>query len=136
MSSKIKIAFLILVIIQTFHSIEEYTNKLYMVFKPAKVVSLLFSSDPLTGFVIVNTLIILSGFFCYFVFINRDHITSKFWITAGGIIEFGNGLGHIMISIVRHSYFPGIITAVPLLLVSVYVLYQAIQVSNTSSASR
>jgi hypothetical protein len=109
-------AFLLLIISQALHSIEEYFNHLWVVLTPARSVSGFFSDDLQSGFAIANTLIVLAGVLCYLGPIRND------WRGAAGIawfwavIEFSNGVGHSLFALEARSYFPGVYTA-PLLLV-------------------
>ena len=45
-----QLAFLLLVVAQAAHSVEEYVTRLYADFAPARFVSTLVSDDPATGF--------------------------------------------------------------------------------------
>ena len=53
-SHKASIAFLVLVIAQMAHSVEEYHFRLYDVFPPVRFISGLISTDPRTGFIAFN----------------------------------------------------------------------------------
>src|SRR5215831_21229124 len=66
-SQKARIAFLLLVIAQAAHSIEEYVFRLYDVFGPARFVSGLISTDLRTGFIAFNVAFVTFGFWCYAV---------------------------------------------------------------------
>jgi hypothetical protein len=64
-SYRSRLFFLLLVVAQVAHSVEEYATRLYEVFVPARFVSGLFSDDVAVGFVIANIIIITVGIWCY-----------------------------------------------------------------------
>ena len=119
MSSKAKILFLILILFQALHSIEEYYFSLWEVFTPARYVSNLVSSNLPIGFAVVNSAIVAFGFWSYLIPVSRSSTVVPtivwFWV----LLEFGNGVGHIWLAASAQSYFPGVITAPFLLLLSV-----------------
>ncbi len=116
MQSRIKVAFIALVLIQAAHSTEEYATGLYKMFAPARLVSSLVSSDLATGFLIINAVLVMFGFWCYAGPVCRGWPVARgfawFWV----ILELGNGIGHLLLAAFRGGYFPGIVTA-PFLLV-------------------
>ncbi len=61
---KTKTTFLILILLQGLHSIEEYMGKLWDVFPPAKYLTSLFSKSQRTGFLIANIGIFIIGLIC------------------------------------------------------------------------
>jgi len=127
MKSRSKLTFLLLILAQAAHSVEEYVFRLHDVWAPARFVSGLFSDDLDTGFIIFNTTLILFGFWCYFAFVRTGHRWARVWVWVWIIIELGNGIGHTVVTLVRGSYFPGVITAPLLLVLSVYLAVQMMQ---------
>lgn len=113
--------FLILVLAQTAHSIEEYVFRLYEVFAPAAAVSGLFSSNLRVGFAIGNTLLVAFGFWCYFARVRPGHRSAGAWMWPWVIVETSNGIMHPWMALVRGEYFPGVITAPLLLILSLYL---------------
>lgn len=57
MGDKGQIVFLLLILSQGAHSIEEYVTKLYAVFSPARFVSSLVSDNLALGFAVANALV-------------------------------------------------------------------------------
>jgi hypothetical protein len=108
-------AFLLLVLAQAAHSLEECVFRLYDVFPPARLVSGLFGRDRATGFAAANVLLILFGLWCYAARVRRGRPGSRplawFWV----VLETANGLGHSLLALATGGYFPGVATA-PLLL--------------------
>ena len=115
MDRRTQLVFLLLVLAQAAHSVEEYVTRLYEVFAPARFVSSLISNDLALGFLVVNAALVTFGLWCWAVPVRSDWRAARglvwFWI----ILELGNGLGHSIMALSRFGYFPGVITA-PLLL--------------------
>jgi hypothetical protein len=108
-------AFALLVVAQTAHSVEEYVARLFDVFPPARFVSRLFSDDLSTGFIIANVLLIGAAIWCLALPVSRGWPSSVGlgWFWAG--LEIVNGTVHSILALLRHGYFPGVLTA-PLLI--------------------
>lgn len=118
MDTRSRILFLVLILTQGLHSVEEYVFRLYDVFGPARYLSRLISDDPGTGFILANATLILFGLWCYVARIHSGHPSAYGWAWFWGIIELGNGANHFAIAVWRGGYFPGVVTAFPLLLLS------------------
>jgi hypothetical protein len=114
LSRRSRILFLLLVITQVAHSVEEYVTRLYQIFAPARFVSGLVSDDLAVGFVIVNAIIIMAGIWCYLgpVRSGRDAAWPVAWLWT--VIELANGIGHIVFAVLAGGYFSGALTAVVL----------------------
>jgi hypothetical protein len=109
--------FLLLVIVQTMHSIEEYATELYLNLAPARYISGLISANPELGFVIFNALIVAFGFWCYFVPVRAGYRTARALAWGWTIVEVANGTAHIMLAATAGGYFSGVATA-PLLIIA------------------
>lgn len=127
MYRRIRTAFLLLVILQGFHSIEEFHGRLWEVFPPARFVCRLVSSNPESGFLTLNIGLFIFGLFCWYIVTHHNKIKFYgliiFWI----VIETINGIGHPVWTLMQKSYTPGIITAPFLLLLSVYLSWQLLR---------
>jgi hypothetical protein len=112
MSRRSRRLFLLLVITQVAHSVEEYVTRLYEVFAPARLVSGLVSDDAAVGFIIINAIIIVAGFWCYLgpVRSGRGVAWQIAWLWS--VIELANGIGHIVFAVLAAGYFSGALTAV------------------------
>ena len=121
MNSKIRIAFLILVLIQGLHSVEEYFGKLWKIFPPARLLSSLVSKNLETGFLLINIGLFLFGLWCWLLPIRRNYLFAPaliwFWI----VIEMINGIGHPVWALYEGAYVPGVVTAPVLLILAVYL---------------
>jgi hypothetical protein len=111
-----QLPFLCLILTQAAHSIEEYFARLYELFAPARFVSSLVSNDLALGFLIINVALVIFGLWCWAVPVRSG------WASAGGIVWFWtilellNGMGHATLALSHGGYFPGVLTAVPLIL--------------------
>ena len=74
MDNRIKITFLILVLIQGLHSIEEYFGRLWKVFPPARLLCNLVSENPESGFLIINILIFIFGLLCWLITVHKNYL--------------------------------------------------------------
>jgi len=88
-----KSTFLMLIMVQALHSLEEYAFRLYDVFPPATFVSSLFSADLQRGFVTFNAGLVAFGFWCYWWPVRRGWPSAVplAWLWVG--IELLNGVG-------------------------------------------
>ena len=108
--------FLLLIISQALHSIEEYVYSLWEVFTPARVVSGLISDNLASGFIVINLSIVVFGFWCYFAPVRQSWPSARIFAWFWVLLELGNSIGHTLFAINQAGYFPGIYTA-PLLFV-------------------
>ena len=124
MNNRVSITFLILVLVQGAHSIEEYFGQLWEVFPPAKFVSSLLSENLEKGFLIVNLGLFIFGLWCWFFPVRRNYsfalILIWFWI----VIEMINGVGHPLWALYNRAYVPGVATAPVLLILAIYLSQQ------------
>lgn len=128
---KTKYGFLAIVTAQALHSAEEYLARLYDVFSPARFVSGLVSSDLSTGFLVVNSAVVLFGVWCYLFRVMPNRKSAVGWMWFWIVFEGANGIGHVLLAINAGTYFPGLLTA-PLLILTTLLL--ASRILNTSAA--
>ena len=107
--------FLLLMVSQFLHSIEEVHFGLWEVFAPARFISGLINSNLELGFIIANVLIVCVGFVCALFLFRYENIVGKLVIGFWIILETVNFSVHTFMAIKTWGYFPGIYTA-PLLL--------------------
>lgn len=117
-------AFLLLVIAQAAHSVEEYIFRLYDVFAPARYVASLVSDDLATGFAVANIVLVLVGLWCWAAGVRKGRTwgVPAAWLWA--LVETANGIGHLGIAAWRRGYFPGVATAPLLLAIALYVMHR------------
>ncbi len=122
--SRIKVAFGALVVTQTAHSIEEYIGRLWESFPPARFLTGMISSDRELAFIVMNVALVTFGLWCLFFPIRRDWQSAAgfmwFWIA----IETINGVGHPIWTLRQGGYTPGVLTALILLVVALYLAVQ------------
>ena len=110
-----RLAFLLLVLAQAAHSVEEYAFRLWEVLAPARFVSGLIGLDPATGFAIANAALVGFGLWCRAVPVRRGWPSARALAWAWATVEGANGCGHVALAVAAGGYFPGLLTA-PLLL--------------------
>ncbi len=110
-------SFLVLVLGQGAHSIEEYVGRLYDVFPPARFVTGLVSSDRARGFLIINVALVSFGLWCFWWPLRRR------WPSA------------LALAWLWGRYTPGVATA-PLLLGSALYLARQLGATTTEVATR
>jgi Protein of unknown function with HXXEE motif len=115
MDQRVARAFLLLVLAQAAHSVEEYVFRLFEVLAPARLVSGLFGLDPATGFAIVNSGLVLFGFACWLGPAKRGGASGRAVAWGWAAVESANGLVHLGLAVAAGGYFPGLYTA-PLLI--------------------
>ena len=116
MERRSQLAFLLLVLAQAAHSVEEYVARLYDVFAPARFVSSLVSNDLAVGFLVVNATLVAFGLWCWAVPVRSGWRTGRGLAWFWALLELGNATGHLLLAFSRGGYFPGALTA-PILLV-------------------
>ena len=110
-----RLAFLLLILAQAAHSIEEYAFRLYDLLAPAHFLADLFGFDRRLGFALFNIAIVLFGLWCWFARVRPQRRSARGLAWFWALLELGNGLGHVGLALLAGGYFPGLITA-PLLL--------------------
>jgi len=132
MNNRNKTIFLVLVLFQGFHSVEEYIGKLWNVFPPARFFTSIVSKNLEIGFLIINISLFLFGIWCWLLPVKKDYAVARgliwFWI----VIEIINGVGHPIWAIYERTYVPGVVTAPILLILSVYLARQLLLIKQTT----
>jgi hypothetical protein len=121
MDKRITIAFLLLILTQGLHSVEEYMGNLWEVFLPATFLSGLVADNHETGFLIINTGLFVFGLWSWMfpVRLNYSYAPGIIWFWI--VIETINGIGHPAWSLYEGTYTPGVATAPALLILAVYL---------------
>ncbi len=122
--------FLGLVIVQAFHSTEEYHGRLWDVLPPARFLCSLVSNDRHTGFLIINIGLFVMGMLGWAFIVRPQRLVAPvlmwFWV----IIETINGIGHPVWTLMEGGYTPGVITALLLLPLALVLGYRLIKSEN------
>jgi len=114
-------AFGLLIAAQAAHSVEEYAFRLFDVFAPARFLGALVSSDIARGFALVNAGIVVFGLWCYLARVRTARSSARAYAWFWACLEFGNGVGHVMLAAVQGGYVPGVGTAPALIAVSFFL---------------
>lgn len=132
MDSRSRVAFGLVILAQAAHSIEECRYRLFDVYAPARFVSGLFSSNPAVGFALGNTVLVLFGVWCLLARVWPSHPSARgyAWFWTG--LELANGVNHVLLSLSRGGYVPGVATAPLLLATSCYLGARLIRQSRVS----
>ncbi|MGI9625587.1 MAG: HXXEE domain-containing protein [Longimicrobiales bacterium] len=128
---RLKVAFLLMACAQAAHSLEEYWGRLWEVFVPAQFLSsFVWPPNPVVGFLIINVSLVALGFWCYFRVVRTDHRSLRAWVWFFVVLQSINGVGHTVWAGMNHGYRPGLITAIPFL-VLVPVLVRELSKTRT-----
>ena len=130
MSKKIKIAFLLLVLVQALHSVEEYYGKLWVVYAPAKFITSLVSDDHEKGFIIINIALFIAGMLIWLAVVRKNSSAIvPVWVLT--ILEIINSVGHAVWAIMERDYVPGVATAPILFILALYLVKQLTKTTHT-----
>jgi hypothetical protein len=116
-----RFAFLLLILAQGAHSVEEYATGLYAVFAPARFVSSLVSNDLPRGFLVANAALVTFGLWCWAVPVRSGWRAASWLAWFWTLLELGNGIGHSALAWSRGGYFPGVATAPLLVLLAAWL---------------
>ena len=122
MNGRISTAFLLLIILQAIHSVEEFIFGFYEKFPPMRA---LYREAPhlaKPAFAIANALLILVGLICYYYWVRpaRERARSVVWVWI--ILESVNVIAHFMWAILIRGYNPGLATVVLFAPVLIYLI--------------
>jgi hypothetical protein len=127
MDPKVRTTFLILVLVQGLHSVEEFYGKLWEVFPPARLLSSLVAENLKTGFLLINIGLFIFGLWCWLLPIRRNYLYAPILIWFWIVIEMINGIGHPFWALYEGGYVPGLVTAPILLMQAVYLSRQLLR---------
>jgi hypothetical protein len=130
MNPGIRYAFLLLVLMQTLHSLEEYYFSVWTVLAAARFASSLISDNLALGFLIINTAVVLLGFWTYLYPVSRQWASWGLFLWSWSAIELANGMAHIVFAVQAQGYFPGLYTAPLLLLCSCYIGFRMLSIEH------
>jgi len=116
MRHRISILFLLLIIAHVLHATEEYFGKLWEIYDPAIFVCNLVSSNPENGFFIINIVFLIIALVYWRLLIYKNDSPSYVLVWIWIILQSINVMGHIVWTISRRAYTPGIISAFLILL--------------------
>ena len=128
MNNKIRAAFLVLVLLQALHSVEELLLKFYEVFPP---MALLYRDAPSLArpaFIVSNVVLVGAGLVCWrrWVWPGRRGARTVVWVWVG--VEAFNVAAHCVWAVAAGGYNPGLVTGlglVPVVACLIYLLRRA-----------
>jgi hypothetical protein len=121
LSRRTQLAFLLLVLAQSAHSVEEYFTGLYDVFAPARLISGLVCDERALGFLVVNAALVAFGAWCWAVPVRSGWSSARVLAWGWVLVELGNGIGHSALAVASGGYFPGALTAPLLFAIAVWL---------------
>lgn len=128
MSRRVRLLFLLVVLTQAAHSCEEYVGRLWEVWLPAQFLSSLVSpSNPVFGFLIINGSLVALGFWCYLWLVRRNAGSGRAWVWFWVLLESVNGVGHTIWAVADGQYRPGLLTAIPFLVLVPLLVRELLQ---------
>jgi hypothetical protein len=131
MLNRIKTTFLLLVLTQALHSIEEWIGRLWDVYPPAKFISGLISKEPRTGFLVLNVALFVFGLCSWHFSVRRNQLVTQgiFWFLI--VMEIINGIGHTIWAVTELNYVPGVATAPVLFILAVSLAGQLLRYNRS-----
>ena len=129
MNSRIKTAFLVMVLLQGIHSVEEYIFKLYEVFPPMQFIYQDAPESARLAFITFNLLLFLFGLACFFYDVRPAGNGAKTVIWIWIAIQLATLAAHVIWAILIGGYNPGLATAPLFVPVVIYLIYWLRRVS-------
>lgn len=124
MNTRIKAAFLLMLLLQAVHSAEEIIFRFHEAFRPMRFIYRLHPDLARPAFIGFNSLLILFGLFCFFYWVlpAREGARWVLWLWVG--IQLTTIVAHAVWFITTGGYHPGLVTVPLLLPAALYMLYQ------------
>src|SRR5215813_8790004 len=109
-SDKLKVTFLVLIVLQGLHSAEEFIFKLYDAFPPMRF---LYAGVPRlaqSAFIIFNSLLITAGLVCFYRWVRPGGRAGRtvVWVWTG--VEMFNATARCIWAVMARGYVPGLVT--------------------------
>jgi hypothetical protein len=117
--NRVQPAFAALVVAQAAHSTEEYVQRLWERFPPARFVASLISLDLERDFLVSNICLVAFGIWCLCWPIRRHWPSARPLAWGWAIVESANGTIHLLWTLAQGRYTPGVATAPLLLLMAI-----------------
>jgi hypothetical protein len=136
MDRRARLAFLLLVLAQACHSVEEYSFRLWERLPPARFVSGLLALDPATGFAIVNSGLVGLGLWCRLLPVGRGWRSARAIAWAWAAVEAANGCAHVALAAATGGYFPGLATTPLLFAASIFLAWSLVHGTDPKRGPR
>jgi hypothetical protein len=127
--------FLLLIVVQAAHSLEEFVFRLYDVLAPARAISEAVGlGDRPTGFAVFNAALLLFALWCWVAQVHPGGRGARGIAWFWALLEVANALGHIALAIEAGGYFPGLATASVLLPAGGVLLWRLVRTSGNAGS--
>jgi len=137
MDPRSRTLFLVLIVAQAAHSVEEYVFRLYDVLAPARAIGEAFGfGDRPVGFAVFNAVLLAFALWCWLARVRPGHRHARVFAWFWALLEAGNGVGHVVFAIEAGGYFPGLATTCVLLPASVALLWMLLSRRTADSLRR
>lgn len=123
MNRKVRLAFLALFVVQVLHSIEEYATGFYAIFPPYLTLHQFLPAVPKPGFIVFTLLLFAAGIFTYYFWLKSGRKGWRLVVAIWAVAEGYNAVGHGLWSLLSGGYKPGLITALALIPLIVWLMY-------------
>jgi hypothetical protein len=136
MNSNIPLTFLLLVILQAIHSVEEFSFRLYERFPPMRF---LYRNAPhlaKPAFAISNALLVFIGLVCFYYWVRPARKGAMVVVWVWIIIESLNVVAHLVWAALIGGYNPGLVTGVLFVPVLIYLCSLTMHISPQGVAER
>ena len=127
-------AFGLLVLAQAAHSTEESIWRLWESFPPARFVAALISNDLERNFALLNVCIVAFGAWCYFWPVRRQWPAAIPIMWGWIVVETINGIVHPVWSVIQGGYTPGVVTALMLAPLALYLAQRVLASSSRAES--
>ena len=122
MNNRLRIAFLLLIVLQLLHSLEEFVFKFYEQFPPMVFVYRNSPGMARTAFILFNSILFLAALasLLYWVWPARRGTITVVWVWVGA--ETLNVIAHCVWAVLIRGYNPGLVTGIAFLPVLAYLV--------------
>jgi hypothetical protein len=121
MNSRIRLAFLALIILQAIHSAEEFIFRFYETFPPMRLIYQDVSDLAKPAFVISNVLLFCAGMICLYYWVQPARKGARTVIWVWITIEAFNVIVHFVWAVLIRGYDPGLATVILFVPVLIYL---------------
>ncbi len=123
LNKRIQFAYLAILLIQILHSVEEFATRMFDVFPPALIIDHYSPGLSQAIFVTFNSSLIVVMLIAFFYWVKPRRRGWRLIVAMWVVGEAYNAVGHSLWSIWTRSYTPGLLTALALIPLVVWLIY-------------